>query len=488
MPLNDYEFKLNDTGVLLNEDTQVVPFLDIERVSGLDNAPYRETIRDHEGNDGGFLDAEFERGRDIILDGIAYCDPDDVETFLDDLKENYAPVSVAIPFYFKPPGVAERLLFVKPRGAKFDWELARRIGMTNVQLLLYAEDPRIYASVLSSLVIPFGGVATSGFGFDNSIDFFDRTETDTWGDLDTGETWVNAGGVASDFSVNGSKGNHLHTAVGSPHTSTFGSFANVDIRSRLVFPAVATGGIYEIDLVGRFVDGNNFYQMHVTAQTTGQLNVGLGKIVAGAFTEIDLATSVMAYSAGTNVMARLVIDKSFIMGKIWAVGTTEPTAWTVEATDTALTAAAAVGTRTQRGGGNTNSNLTVSYEDWQLNRGFDFNLDFGDVVPPTGGTVIVGGNRPTPAVMTLTGPMVDPIIFNQTDSKRLGFTGLNLGVGDSLVIDLLDRTVILNDVTNMRSTLTTAEWWLFNPGSTFVVLGGGSGSGELLIEYRDAWR
>jgi hypothetical protein len=161
--LNDYTFQLNDTGVTLNTDGS--PFVDIDKVSGLDNAPYRETVRDHEGNDGGFMDAEFEKGRDIVIDGMVYATTSTIEAYLDTLKANYAPVQTPIPFYVKAPGVVERLVFVKPRGCRYDWDTARRIGMTSIQFLMFAEDPRIYDAVLSSATFAYGGDVGTGFAF-----------------------------------------------------------------------------------------------------------------------------------------------------------------------------------------------------------------------------------------------------------------------------------------------------------------------------------
>lgn len=282
--LNDYEFQLDTTGVTLNTDGTGIPFVDINRVVGLDNAPYRETFRDHEGQDGGFLDAEFETGRDIILEGIIYGDSSSLEPFLDDLKLNFAPVRTPIPFYFKSSGVVERFVNVKPRGAKFDWDMARRIGTTVVQFLLHAEDPIIYTNALQSLVVTFGGAATTGFAFNLS-----------------------------------------------------------------------------------------------------------------------------------------------------------------------------------------------------------FNLSFGVTVPVTGGTVVVGGNRPAPAILTVSGPVVNPRIINVTDGLSLDFV-ITLGASDTMAIDLLNHTVTLNGVNNVRSSLLAPNWWLFNPGSTFIVFGGGSGTGNVLIQYRDSWR
>lgn len=170
MPLDDYTFKFKDTGVVLNTDLSSYPFVDIDRVQGLDSPLYRETVRDHEGMDGGFIDAEFEKGREIALEGTAYSLIGEEETFLDSLKANYAPVTTVQPFYVKAPGVNERVLFCKSRGVRYDWERLRRTGITPIQFLLYAEDPRMYDNNLQSIVIPFGGAATTGFSFDFEFD------------------------------------------------------------------------------------------------------------------------------------------------------------------------------------------------------------------------------------------------------------------------------------------------------------------------------
>ena len=281
MVLADYTFQL-DSGVVLNTDT--LPFVDVQRVVGLDSAPYRETIRDHEGTDGGYIDAEFETGREVIVEGIAYCDVDNAETFFDSLKQNYAPVTTPIPFVFKAPGVDERVVFVKTRGVKYDWDTARRIGATPIQALMYAEDPRIYGNDLINQVIPSGGSATTGFGF----------------------------------------------------------------------------------------------------------NLG-------------------------------------------------------------------------------------------------FNLSFGASVPPDGQFVVNAGNRPTPAILTIAGPVVNPRVVNDTDSITLSFV-IELTASDTLTVDLANRTVLLNGIVNRRDTLQEPSWFLFNPGSTFIRFGGGTGTGTLTVSYRNAWR
>lgn len=165
--VNPLTFQLNDNGVILNDDlvSARAPFVDIDVVKGLDSAPYRETKRDHEGSDGGFLDAEYETGREISLEGIVYSNNQPMEPYLDQLKENFAPVQTPIPFYFLTETGNARMIFVKPRGVQYDWDLSRRLGMSPIKFLMYAEDPRIYDQTLNSVTIPLNATVSSGFSF-----------------------------------------------------------------------------------------------------------------------------------------------------------------------------------------------------------------------------------------------------------------------------------------------------------------------------------
>lgn len=166
----DFTFLYTDTGVVLNTSPSL-PFVDVHRVIGLDNAPIRETFRDHEGADGGFYDGEFEKGRELSIEGEVYLDATGSEAYLDTLKDNFSPSTTVKPFYFKAPGVTERFLWCKSRGFQYDWASLRRIGKLEFQARLYAEDPRIYQAPLQTVPVPLAVQVTSGFSFDFGFDF-----------------------------------------------------------------------------------------------------------------------------------------------------------------------------------------------------------------------------------------------------------------------------------------------------------------------------
>ncbi len=61
----------------------------------------------------------------------------------------------------------------------------------------------------------------------------------------------------------------------------------------------------------------------------------LSKLVDGADTTLD--TESLSWSTGTNYWMKLRARGTLIQGKVWAEGTTEPTDWMLEATDSSLT-------------------------------------------------------------------------------------------------------------------------------------------------------
>ena len=169
--MDELSFRLGDTGAVINSDSTSFPFIDLSEVRGLDSAPFRETQRDHEGDDGGYMDAEFEKGRDIALTGMLYALSGSAETYMDLLKENWSPSRTLVPLYFNVPGAGERLVFVKPLGVRYDWTALRRLGQADIQFMAFAEDPRIYSNTLVTQQINLGATVFTGRGYNKSYNF-----------------------------------------------------------------------------------------------------------------------------------------------------------------------------------------------------------------------------------------------------------------------------------------------------------------------------
>lgn len=160
--LIDYTYQYTDTGVVLNTDASLTPFLDVLKISGLDSAPARLSTKDTEGMDGGIVEADYETIRTVVVEGTLYGT---TEAFLDTLKTNFAISTVALPFYFKSPGTPQRVLFAKSIGLRYDVEQVRALSITNFQVQLLAGDPILYASTLSTSVVNVSAPITTGRGY-----------------------------------------------------------------------------------------------------------------------------------------------------------------------------------------------------------------------------------------------------------------------------------------------------------------------------------
>lgn len=190
----DYTWQLGDSGILLNADYAAgTPFVDIEKVTGFDSAPARQSKRDHEGVDGGFLDAEFVTGRDITLAGVVYSNGQKLEPYLDQLKGNWSPSTTLVPLYFYNAEIGQRQVWVKPIGCTYDVDTLRRTGMTAIVFSCYAEDPRVYDSTLTDVTMGVGATVYTGFSFSLGFPFgFGGVSTTT-----DGQFFTNMGNMSS---------------------------------------------------------------------------------------------------------------------------------------------------------------------------------------------------------------------------------------------------------------------------------------------------
>jgi hypothetical protein len=157
---SDYQFQFGDEGTVLNQDLPSVPFVDVTKVSGLDNGEYRVTERAREGMDGGYIDARFLKPRTIVIEGIIYGD----ESYLETLKADFAASEEVKPLYWQASS-RQRIVFCKSLGLQYDWTTSRRTGSIPFQVQLKAEDPNIYSTALMMGSTPLGTPPTTGMTF-----------------------------------------------------------------------------------------------------------------------------------------------------------------------------------------------------------------------------------------------------------------------------------------------------------------------------------
>lgn len=108
---------------------------------------------------------------------------------------------------------------------------------------------------------------------------------------------------------------------------------------------------------------------------------------------------------------------------------------------------------------------------------------------PGAGTLAVvnGGTAPTYPRLRIFGPVVDPVVRNETTDRVISLS-LSLAAGDYVDIDHHARTVVLNGQASRYSTLVSADFWPLEPGSNSLRYSALAPTASYLeVAWRDAW-
>ncbi|MEA9986258.1 phage distal tail protein [Subtercola sp. RTI3] len=85
-------------------------------------------------------------------------------------------------------------------------------------------------------------------------------------------------------------------------------------------------------------------------------------------------------------------------------------------------------------------------------------------------TVTNPGNVLAFPTITLNNAMTNPTILNVTTGQFITFNGLTTSAGDQLVIDMKNRTVLLNGGSILTYVSTTSSWWGLVVGANSIKL------------------
>lgn len=107
-----------------------------------------------------------------------------------------------------------------------------------------------------------------------------------------------------------------------------------------------------------------------------------------------------------------------------------------------------------------------------------------------GGTVVVndGGVEIYP-IITLTGSLTNPIITNQTSGLYLKIN-YTLAAGDTIIVDMRNKTMTLNNSSSLLSTKTVdSNWWPLSVGNNSIQLATDTAAdtGNVSITYNKAY-
>jgi hypothetical protein len=199
------------------------------------------------------------------------------------------------------------------------------------------------------------------------LDTFARTVASGWGTADTGQAWTTTGGAAADYAVGSGFGSVTNPATGIAHTpNTAAPSADVDLYVDVATSALATGASLFGGPVARWTGNTTgWYQARIEFTTAAAIVLSLRKRLPGGETQLADYTTGLTHVAGTFYRTRLQVIGSTLRAKVWPVGQPEP-GWQLAATDTDLTAAGAIGTRSFSNAGNTNVNPQLRYDNLTL--------------------------------------------------------------------------------------------------------------------------
>ena len=210
-------------------------------------------------------------------------------------------------------------------------------------------------------------VVTAGSVIAN--DAFTRTAANAWGTSDAGGAW-SLTGSASYFSVNGSVGSTTMPTAGTSCVATLASVSALNFNATVdtsLDKAAAGNGAYAT-LIGRQV-GKYSYQLKERFLPGGVVHLVLSKVVNGTetiFKEVNITG--LTYNPGDLTRVRFQITTSgtstTLAGKVWKVGTAEPTAALISQVDSepTLQAAGAFALQTSLSGTMTNVPAVMTYD------------------------------------------------------------------------------------------------------------------------------
>jgi PKD repeat protein len=172
-----------------------------------------------------------------------------------------------------------------------------------------------------------------------AADAFGRTTTGAWGTADTGGAWTIGGITAPNVSVSAGTGVMKLAAAGAQPTAYLNSVSAGDSDSSVDFTLdkAQTGSSNLYVYLGARHTGTSQYRLRLKQVGTGGIQLSLTKVVSGTETVVQTAAVAgLNFTPGQFLRMRLQVSGTasvVIRGKVWIVGTTEPSAWQVTSTD-----------------------------------------------------------------------------------------------------------------------------------------------------------
>lgn len=196
-------------------------------------------------------------------------------------------------------------------------------------------------------------------------DSFDRTEPSDWGTPNLGPAWT--------FAPDGGATSEVANGVGVIDAVTAPSDSNQTLPAPMLpFEVSATVSIPEAPSGGAMAayvftdDGTDTgYSVGPIWNATGSVVFTCARFVSGSGTSWGTSTEPTTFPAGTRVRIKLYVHEGGAKAKMWRVDDVPEPDWQFF-DDTVLTPPTVVGLGGERGSGNTSSDTSLYYDDFQV--------------------------------------------------------------------------------------------------------------------------
>lgn len=214
-------------------------------------------------------------------------------------------------------------------------------------------------SAIVATADPTTGTVLLSFNQIEARDQFTRVVAGGWGVAITGETWTLSGGLAADYSVNGTMGVMSLTSVNVSRNARLDSASlgsDIDFIGFTTIPVVPTGAAIQSLLGVRLTTSsfNNQYRAGIAVAPSNVVTLRLEKVVLGVATLIDSVNLNQTHAAGAQYGIRISACGSRIMAKAWRTTVAQPD-WMLVANDFDVPTGDSVVARSLLQNGNTNA-------------------------------------------------------------------------------------------------------------------------------------
>lgn len=195
-------------------------------------------------------------------------------------------------------------------------------------------------------------------------DTFTRSVANGWGTADSGQAWSVSGGLAADYSVTGTRGQHSVTSTSTRRVSSISMPTPNLVAQATAWPAALalTSATEQWLMLRADSTGSNGYKARIRYTTAGDVDLILEKMIAGTPTSLALVSAFTTYTAASAITVKFQAWGSQLSVKAWDATSPEPPSYMIVQTDTTFLDSGTLNLASLRNLGNTNGTIDFQWD------------------------------------------------------------------------------------------------------------------------------